>query len=288
VNALFKNLLLSAIPLCSVFSVYAQADTLTQPKETADTSIAESKHGYAKAYLKYLSNAVYSGRTADMPVGYITPIIEYNFKSGIYFNGSASFAIAEGVNRIDNYALEGGYSFSAFKDRFDATIGITKYFYNDSSENVRSVLDGAAFSYLSYELKHLYFDGSVYASFGSGADLSLGFGAGHHFYAFDEALSVSPNISLTAGTQHYLSKFANRKKQRRGRSNQPVLSDNSRFRVLDYELAVPVTFETGKWSFTVKPVYAVPVNAVVYANNPQNSEQLKNQLFGEIEVTFKF
>ncbi len=85
----------------SAIKLFAQQDTL-----------AENKSSYIHASLSYLSNNVYFGRGDDQVVGYLTPALFYNHKSGLFAGISTSYALSGPVKQFDLFSLEGGYAFT--------------------------------------------------------------------------------------------------------------------------------------------------------------------------------
>ena len=107
---------------------------------------------------------------------------------------------------------------------------------------------------------------------------------------------------------YYDSYYSNRKFGRKRTKNGAVagfynisanVNDASKFKILDYELSVPVEKKWNKFLITFTPVYAIPVNpatVVVQSQLTQNSpvktrsyqEPLSNSFYFSLELAYKF
>lgn len=110
---------------------------------------------------------------------------------------------------------------------------------------------------------------------------------------------------VNASTQNYYSsyyskrKFVARKKQTgNGTTINAYLQNASEFKIMDYELTIPVDYSVGKFIFDFTPTMAIPVNpnVVVTTITPPlgmpvtrtKTEQLNNAFFWSVGVTYSF
>jgi hypothetical protein len=292
-----KLILISAL-FCSLFS-YGQNES-------------ETKKSYLKIGANYLSNAVYSGRKDSEVVSYVRPSLGYFHKSGFFVNGEISLlANSVDAGRLDEVALETGYNFS-FKDKLDGGFYGAKYFYSNGSYAVASELQGNLGGYLTYNPGFVRIGGGADILFSTGADITVNANFSHPFEigVLDNTCTISPTVQVNAGTQtFYRSYYKNRKfsftsigvgnnhstgkghhiNTTSGGSTKVItFPSQNQFDVLDYELLVPVQYETKRCVLYANPVAAFPVNPVSYAiDGVMQTEKLSNSFYIEIGIYFK-
>lgn len=266
----------------------------TSAQVTADTiKRSSAKKSYFQASLNYLSNAVFFGRKDSVRVPYITPGISYNHKSGVFFNTAVSFLNSQQDSRIDLVSLGAGYNFKIANNLLGG-IYADKYFYNTASVNVRSDLKGAAGTYLYYSPDKIAVSGGIDLLFADKTDATANLGLAYNI-SLDaaEQWSLSPSLTAFAGTQNFYTGFAGRSTSgRRGNISAANITQSSRFSILAYELALPLSYDASKWGIGFNPVYAIPVNPVTFKNNLTGNtvklENLKNSFYFDISIYFKF
>ncbi len=245
--------------LCSIFYY----NTSTAQDST------ESKTSSFKYELSYLNDNVYLGRKDSVRVPYVSSSIGYYHKSGLYVTATASFLPTE--SRMDAYTIGMGYTFTLSK--WEGELGLERYFYNAQSYNVNAEVKGSASASLAYNGKIVkpLVSGSV--NFGITSDYAAAFGLEHSFLIGD-AVEIAPSLIFNASTQNsYNSYYQRRKyaKTKRGKIVPYTISANAtdvnRFKVRDYEFALPVNYELHKITFNFSPTLAVPVNPNVIVYN---------------------
>ncbi len=261
---------------------------LSSPQAITQESFENSpSKSFGKASVNFLSNDVYFGRAYDTAISYTTALLGYYHKTGLFVNASASYGSSVSYHRFDLYTLTGGYEFLSPDQKLSGSVTVDKYFYNKGSKSIKSAVKTSLYANVDYDFGWLFFDASAGANFANKTDFALTPGVGHNFYTGDSKFSVSPSFYMYAGSQHFYSGFRNR--ARRPRPGQPpALQDNSTFKILDYEFSIPSSYETGKFTFSFTPYYAIPVNPLVYPNAPMLSEKLKNRLYAEADIAVKF
>lgn len=278
-------------------AVYSQ-DSTTDKKEKSHFS----------AGIKYLSRNVYLGRTDSAKVSYITPTIGYYSKSGFHLSGSLSYMPNDGANRIDVGTIEAGYDFNIGSHLF-AGIYADQFFYNTGSFVVNAEIHTSLGMYAGYDLGFVTLNGGAGFSFSKQSDLVTEGGISHSFFADKERLEITPDFRFNAGSQNYYNAYyssgrainagkANAKAHGKSRGNSGSGSvtqstvqvvSSSQFRMLDYELSIPVKYNLNKWTFQITPVYAIPVSPATIMNGQQlTKETLANHLYEELEVTLSF
>ena len=275
--------------------IMVQLRSLAQEKATTDSIAADSasKKSYALVGIGYTSDIVFLGRKSSSISPYLSAFAGYYHKSGLFINGGVSYLAASGENRIDLFTVTTGYDY--YLKSFSAGIYGTKYFFNNKSYAVKSELSGYVGAYADYDfdIVDVYIDGSAY--FSNTSDFILGAAVSHTFYAVNDNLTITPAVYLNAGTQNYYSNYNNNRKFRRNMmegggssTGTGMMGGGGSFKVLDYELSVPVSYTLKKLRFSFTPVFAIPVNPATITND-QNTykEELSNSFFWSAGVSYK-
>lgn len=264
-----KRITLSILLSTLMFSGFSQQDT-TAPKTEPQDSVLPApvkQRSYISASLGFLSNSVYNGRKDTVSTPYITPMIGYYHKSGLFVDASMSYLAKAGSSRIDLLNIEAGYDFSL--GNFDGELSANKSFYNSSSSNVKSEITGSAFFTGGYDFVYIRPTFEAGINFGTQTDYLLALGLEHTFYLADDKLQITPGLLGNGSTQNYYnSYYRNRKIARKRKTGNVVydvttlVEDAGKFKMLDYEFSLPVSYSINKVTLSLTPVYAVPVNPV--------------------------
>ncbi|MDB5229922.1 MAG: hypothetical protein JWN76_727 [Chitinophagaceae bacterium] len=284
-------------------------------------------HPYFKIGSSYLSNAVYSGRRDSATVPYLYAEADYYTKGGFYIGSKMAFLVKPGLSQLDNISLDAGYSFDLTK-KLSGGLYASHSFYNDSSFAVMSTITASGGGYLTYELPFISLTAGSYLEFASKTDISTSLSASHHFDL--SYIGISPSVEVNAGTQNFYKQYYAEKKvisqvknsnKGKGSSNSGSGSSGgsgnsgsgssgsggtstvtttvqtleqteaSTFKVLDYEIKIPVTAEKGKFEFFFTPVYAIPVHPATIVSTTgtvvKTTETLHNSFFAELGVSLK-
>jgi hypothetical protein len=273
-----------------------------QAQTDSSAEAASPAKSYVKLSISYLTNSVYNGRKDSLHTPYITPTIGYYAKSGFFADGALSYLARSGSDGIDLMTIETGYDFS-IKD-FDGEIMGSKFFYNSSSTNTRSEVSASLSASAGYDFGFIHpaLQGSI--SFGQSTDYAVAFSLDHAFIAAAGKLSITPSLLINASTQNYYGAYYNKRRYAKLRRKlyydiSADVSDASRFKLLDYECSVPVDYTAGRFTFSVIPAYAVPVNPAVITVNTKSSatavtisktstEKVENAFYATFQVGFKF
>jgi len=276
----------------------SMTNVMAQDKDTADVP-----YTHFSASLDFINNYVWVGRPAKEVYPYLTPALTWYHKSGAYVGGSLSFLTKKDQSQLDLSYLTAGYDRTF--GNFEGNIEVNKYWYNANSSNPKSDINSDITVTGYYTLGPMNLMASGYAMFSKKAtDWGAMLGVDHSFYFLDESLEVAPSLMMIAGSTKYLGKnffrhFAPPNQNGVTYDVTGDLSDASRFKVLDFELSVPVSYYFNKFTFSFTPTYAFPVNPatatiqITPSNGPprppkQVTENLKNIFFFAIDVEYEF
>jgi hypothetical protein len=288
-----RNLIiLSGLILLSSFIT-----TSTWSQEAAD-SVRAHKSSYVKLSVNYLSNALYYGRKDTFALPYITPSILYRSKSGVYVEGSLSYLDKAGEGQINAGALTLGYEFDSRNKKFSGDVYASKYFTSSTSTAVNSTVKAAVGGIGSYDFDVIQLSGGADVFFSNNPDIALTVEASHEFlFGNSYNWSVEPLARINAGTENFYEdyftkrRYAVRRRRRMVTTQPNVLVVKNNFSVLDYEVSMPLSYDTKKWGFSITPLYAMPVNPVKYSFNngaTYKTEQLSNTFYIEVGAYLKF
>ena len=228
-------------------------------------SLLHPKKSYFKIEVGFISNNVYFGRKDSIATPYITPQIGYHHKSGLYVNALASYLPTPGQNRFDLFTLEAGYN--KIFGNLQMQLTANKFFYNSNSYNVMSEIKENFMAAFSYETNIItpVLEGSLIVA--DKTDFAGTFGLEHAFYAFNDHLDIAPSVVVNASTQNYNSSYYRFRRYALKRFRRPLnytitaeVIDPEKFKVLDYEISLPVNYTAKKFSVSITPAYAIPVN----------------------------
>lgn len=289
-----RNLSISLILLVILGNgVYSQK--VTKEKSSSENS-------YFLMDLSYINDAIFMGRRDSITAPYILPSIGYYDKSGLFMDISASYLTNSDEQRVDLFLATAGYLFESKK--WSGGAASTVYFYNEDSYNVQSEVVADITGILSYDLKAIEL--SVYASSyfnkSSSPDIFLGFMADHTFYEFNNALLITPRISLFIGSQYFYeeyystSRLGNRKGQGKGSGSiEPSeistveITEASEFNVLNIELGLPIQYQHKHFIFSFSPVWAFPQSsATLITENTTFKEELSNIFYWSTGISYWF
>lgn len=295
---MLKTLLAALLMTCTVPAIAQKqaADSLPL-KDSAEAA----PYSYFTASLDFVNNYVYAGRASSDIYPYLTPSLTYTHKSGLYVGGSMSYLAVKDTGQLDMGYLSAGYA-KTFGG-FETSVDINKYWYNSKSLNPKANINWDITANGAYDFGPVRASASVFTMFSSKTDWGSTLALDHSFYLLDEALEITPTLTMWAGTTKYLGKHYEKvftPKRLNGNSYTVAvdLSDATRFKVLDFELSLPITYSLGKWSFYAIPTYAMPVNAanaVIIITKPNGqqtnknfTEKLSNRFFFSVGVEYEF
>jgi hypothetical protein len=273
-----------------------------------ENNTAVTARSYFKSSLSYLSNAVYQGRKDSSVISYITPAISYMHKSGFNFTGALSYSPNHGISQIELISIETGYDHQ-FSESLSVNGYAGAYFYNQFSTSVRSENNAGLGVGISYSPKDVFIlSADAGLSVAKSPDIATELSIGHPLYFGSDghSWSVVPAAAIVAGSQfYYQSYYTNRKfnqnilarqgRRRRansaGNSNTTSVISDKGYKILDYELSTPVTYDEKKWGLFFTPIYSIPVHPFSYKEGSSTTpivEKLTNSLYVTIGADIKF
>lgn len=286
-------------------------DSLKQFEKELDELLQAKKQSYFKIEVGFLSNNVFFGRKDSVPTPYITPSVGYYHKSGLYVNGLASYLPVSGESRFDLFTIEAGYAHKF--GNFDLQVTGNKFFYSSSSYNVESEIEADVVAAFDYNFKFIIPVLQGMAIFGPRTDYAASIGLEHSFYALKNKLIITPSVMANASTQNYYNSYYELRRYApprlkkllrliRGDSITTSISANvidaSKFKLLDYEFSLPVSYAFKNFTLTFTPVYALPTNPAqlhvviktlrgIQLFNKTYAEKLYNSFFFQAGIAYK-
>ena len=268
--------------------------------------------------LKYLSNNVYLGRIDSANIMYLVPSIAYYHKSGLHLAASLAYQLDAGINKIDAVSLEGGYEFN-IGDKFSGELSVEKYFYDINSISLNSVNSFGVGSNFSYDFSVVTLNIGAGLAFNDKTDIITEAGLNKTFEI--GKFAIEPAIKLNAGTQNYYNSYLVAGKSHltgnngHGRGVGSINSagkgksanngttttttttattysivEASTYKILDYEISVPVSYNLHNFKFDIVPTYAIPVNpaTILSSTGTVEKEIISNHFVLQLEITYKF
>lgn len=293
---------LPALPFL-VFLLAAGNNMYAQTKQY--DSLSTQKSSYWQAEIIYTSNNVYLGRKDSLHLPYLTPVIGYYNRSGLYISSGLSYLTATGSSRVDLFYIDAGYTFT--RNNVQAQLSATKYFYNHQSTNVNADVKAGVDLYAAYDFGFIQPSMEAAANFSNLTDYILTLGLEHTFYAGND-FSFTPGFSMNAGTQNAYNFYYNkrkfavrRKKARAGNTNYDInaqVAGAAAFKTLDYECSLPVSYTLNAFTFNFTPCFALPVHPATINYTVKSSagnqytagyhEELKNTFYWSAGITCTF
>ena len=241
----------------------------------AAPAATDTPHGGATASLSYGTNSSFFGRTQTTRFPYVAGELTYKSRVGIW-GSVVSYNLLNTTSFVDETDLSVGWDGDLSKT-VDASVSYSHFLFAANSPLVKSSVNNSIDSYLGWDWGYVYSRLNAAYLFGETNDFFLVLDNSRNFeiervFTPRGYLSIEPRVSLTAGTQRFAETSLEQQKLRGnaprttpGRGNgggagTTVTTTPTRFRALNYELRVPVTYSLGALSLQVAWRYAVPVN----------------------------
>lgn len=255
------------------YYAHSQEDSIVYTKGFLDSINIDDlfKKKPSKSYFKiqasYLSNSVYQGRKDSLLTPYLTPVIEYNHKSGLYASASFSY-LSNDSARVDVYNFDVGYSFSASK-RFGGSVYLNKPFYNNQSYNVQSDTKFELGAATTYDASFVNINASCNVVFGSNKkDFALTLSLDHpvslSYDTSNSTFTITPTVAAYFGTSGTYQNYKRKKEEVTGLPPRHSLGVNSNasFQIMSYEFSLPLNLDKEKWGLFLTPTYVVSLNPI--------------------------
>jgi len=277
-------------------------DTLKKAPANADSTAPTPSHFALNVV--YESNDVSNGRKDSTVIPLITPKISYIFKSGFEIDLSVGYNIHEPSPQVNQYTLDGSYSFNP--GNYSGSVTLSGFLYSKQSGSTTAEQRGSLEYDNSYDLNFIQPGLNLTWTFNNGVpDYQASFSLQHEFDIGN--LSITPTATMNAATQNAYNSYYQNRRFSIPREGKPPLPANvtlsgevlnaSQFQILDYEFSAPVGYTAGKWNFSFTPTYALPVHPAdiklsIQVNNNIHSftykETLPNTFYVQFGVTYSF
>lgn len=258
------------ISLCILVCFYSKL--FSQTSESKE----EEKVSYFKADLNYLNDLVYLGRNDSLASPYLTATLGYYFKTGFHFTGALSYLSAPTESRIDLMAFNAGYDFS-INEVFSGSINGEKYFYNKSSNSIKSDIAGIIEGAMAADLTAVQLGIDAGASFATKMDFTTTLSASHLFTIGEEnnSFSLNPTFDINFSTLNFYEAETNKKFGKKHLANNPTyqsitsttIASKKGFSLMDFEFSIPLEYMSNKFVFYLTPYYAIPQNPITTTTN---------------------
>ena len=251
---------------------------------------SKEKGSYFKADLNYLNDLVYLGRKDSLNLPYLTATMGYYHPSGFFITGALSYSPTASANKFDLFTLDAGYDFS-INDVFTGSIYGEKYFYNKSSNSIKSNITGILDGSLSADLNFLQIGVEAGLSFASKLDYTTTFSIAHlvNFDENEKGLSINPSLNINFSTLNFYEGVTNNKFGKKHLANNPnyvsvsstTTAKKQGFSLMDLELSIPIEYKINGLGIYINPTFAIPKNPISTITNAtinlRNGTVLKQQ-----------
>jgi hypothetical protein len=261
--------------------------SLTAPVQdttgTADSTVTAEKT-HLNIGITYNSTMNYYGRTDSLKSHGLYPFVGISLKDGLYAN--ASFVFIDNSQRREYAAtvLEAGYNFTSRNGHWAGNLSATKYYYEQNTGLVQSVIKGIAAASLTNLNKIANITIEADARFSDQVDAGLQGGLDHtirvpRLFCAKDVLVIDPTATVYAGTQHFTQTFFEEQKFLFLPAGEQELSSNSQiFSMLAYEVSMPVVYGYKGLNLVLDPAYIVPQH-VLLTNGQQAAPGTVSNLF---------
>lgn len=285
--------------------------------DDADLSEITPEKSSFKISTSYLSNSIYQGRQSEDLLSLINTGVGYYHKSGFFVSGSFTYIPNVGYQQIDRKDISIGYNYNG--EKLGISTYLAKYIYNDSSSQINAGIQSSAGVGINYNFDYVTVGAATDFNFASKSDIVFNANLSHSFSLANDNLLITPMINMNAGTENFYQSYFSPKKKggtsgstratikaAKHRRNNNTASPNttntnntaasevtilnsSAFKIMDYEIGIPIEYRLNKFLLSFIPTYVLPVNpSTISNNNIITTEVLKNAFVVELGVSFTF
>jgi hypothetical protein len=258
----------------------------------------------------YLSNYLFNGRSDSLKMPYSVTTLEMKNGNGLSFDANLYYLLQNNNQRFDFLELNGSYEHD-FTDNFSGGLYATKYFNSSQRVSSNSDISGSLGTGASYDFNIFKLSTVADLLFSSKSDLYLNlelekevkWKSSHFTWTFD------PTADLNYNSLGYYEGSVTQSSQRRGKKSQNLILQNITstsvvnpgFRMMDFEIALPITIENEKYGFSFTPTFVNPINPVntisvinnagkinTILSTPYSEMHLKSKIFTNISFFIKF
>ncbi len=236
-----------------------------------DEADSTTRNNVFSGSINYQSQLHYFGRVDTFKSSGMFPVLGYEFKNGLYAQGTAVFV--QNSAQPFNYtgaSIEAGYKFPEQKN-FEGNVFVSKFFYEDQSTLVQSALQAQTGVNLTYKNKYINVNGGVDLKFSDQTDIGATAGIDHLFVQKingwkNSALAIMPSATMYAGTQNFTTTYTKRSNFLGLPITEEKTEQVKKFDILAYEFSAPVVLVAGKFNAYIVPSYVIPQNLVITEN----------------------
>ena len=258
----------------------------------------------------YLSNYLFNGRADSLKMPYSVTTLEMKNGNGLSFDANLYYLLQNNNQRFDFLELNGSYEHD-FTDNFSGGLYATKYFNSNQRVSVNSDITGSLGAGASYDFNIFKLSTEADLLFSSKSDvyLNLELEKEIKWKSGDFKWTFDPTADLNYSSLRYYEGSVTQNSQRKGKKSQIITLQNITstsvvnpgFRMMDFEIAAPITFENDKYGFSFTPTFVNPmnpVNTISVVNNggkistidstPYSERFLKSTIFTNVSFFIKF
>ncbi|TGE29415.1 hypothetical protein [Hymenobacter metallicola] len=248
----------------------------TPPPPPPPAPVAVAKHGSFRAELTYGTNSSFFGRTQLTRYPYAAGELTYTSRFGVW-GSVVGYNLFDTSSFVDETDLSVGWDGDLSKT-VDASLSYSRFLFAENSPLVKSSVNNSLDGYLGWDWGYVYSRLNASYLFGESNDFFLVLDNSRYFeidkvFTPEGYVSFEPRLSVMAGTQHFVETSIEQQilrgnngngkgKGKGGTTTTTTVTETpvTRFRVLNYELRVPVTYSLGMVSVQAAWRYSIPVN----------------------------
>jgi len=231
--------------------------------------------------LSYGSNLAYFGRTQARAFPYFSTAFDYTTKGGL-FASAELFNLLHTPDLLDETDLSLGW-IGDLSPSVDASVSYSRFIFASGSELVKASVNNSLNAHLGQDWGPFYTRLSGNYLYGGSSGRGDGFLTFEnsrymeipHVFTPNAFISIEPLVSVAAGTQSFAETSLTKRYVLGKRTRTSTTS--RKFSIVDYELALPVTYTLGKVSVAAAWRYIIPVNLPA---DDQDSHKLSIWTFG--------
>jgi hypothetical protein len=271
--------------LCIILAWLTAGQTV---KAAGSDSCDYNHQTYIAAGLRYLSDNVYLGRKDSLHLPYLTPLLTYHHRSGVFASAAVSYVPVPGRDRVDLVTLEAGYDHD-FGKNISAGAYADYFSYSNETNNIKSGQNFSMGAYAGYTDDIVEPQIGVDVNLGEQTDYVVSLLLDHNFSLLQDRLTITPAAGVFAGTQRYYDTYLKKVNPAKKKSKtETATSATSDFKIVDYECSLPVKYEYRQWLLLATPTYAIPVHPATSAENGKTvKEDLSDSFFITLEADFR-
>jgi hypothetical protein len=298
-------------------AISSASPALTVEEPAATTAAPDTvKKGWWVLGMEASNNSSFFGRNTARRYPYVAPSVTYVHRTGIWAS-VASYQLFDTDDFIDETDVSLGYSFKIRK-RLEVDMSYSHFFFSKNNPLVKSATSDALSVRTAYDWKILYTALTSSYLIGTGNDVFTVLENSRYIrlnplWQGGMPVGLDPKISVTAGTQKFSETHTimTAQKNQTGGSTGPVggildplkpgggntgspgsgssgsptstttTTTVSRFRVLNYDLKIPLVVYLGKFEFEPSWRYSIPVNQL-------EGDESEAQSFYNLSVKYTF